>query len=180
MATEAPVYVCRVNGPGGPQDLVTVLSPEVVSAEGLAPEAVVGICARLLGEEEPISPALFAQNRGFVNLLHWVIAEHGPSLPGVQSAAARQGEGWVYVIDARTPDPSGDVPTQDVLGAFAVREGVIVAESYQRNPNHILLSERGFFRLDPELHRRLLHELEKLGPRRWPRSEAPSADEGPG
>ncbi len=112
-------------------------------------------------EGERVTPENFALNRMFVDFMQQVIAQHAPSLPGFQAEASRQGEGWLYVIDQRTPDPEGAVPGQDVIGGFAVKGGAIVPDSYQPNPNHSLLSEAGFFNLGPELHRKLLGELKQ-------------------
>jgi hypothetical protein len=38
-----------------------------------------------------------------------------------------------------------------------------VAGSYQPNPHHRILSQRGFFQLDPFLRQRLLDELAACG-----------------
>jgi hypothetical protein len=40
----------------------------------------------------------------------------------------------VYLLDARTPDPSGRVPPHDIIGAFDVRDGALVTGSYRHAP----------------------------------------------
>lgn len=152
-------YVCRVKTPEGERDHVTLLPPEMVFAKGLAPEAIVGVLSRPLQAGERITPEVFARNRVFVDFLHEVIAQHAPSQPELQAEARRLGNGWVYIIDQRTPTPGGPVPPEDILGAFEVKNGEVVPGSYQRSPKHMILSALGFFRLDARLHQCLLREL---------------------
>lgn len=152
-------YVCRVATPEGEQDYVTLLPPEAALAHGLAPEAIIGVLSRPLAEGEAISPELFARNRVFVDFLHEVIARYAPDQPGLQAEAQRLGEGWVYVIDQRTPTPGGPVPPEDILGAFEVKGGEVVPGSYRPNPRHRIFSTNGFFRLDAGLHQCLLREM---------------------
>jgi hypothetical protein len=159
MDDERYEWVCRVKTPEGEQDYVTLLPPELILEHGLAPEAIVGVLSCLLGPESRITPEIFARNRVFVEFLHDVIARHAPQEPGLQAEAQRLGNGWVYVIDQRTPTPDGAIPPEDVLGALEVRDGMIVAESYRPNPNHRILSDNGFFRLGDYLHQRLMEEL---------------------
>jgi hypothetical protein len=70
---------------------------------------------------------------------------------GLRQAGQQQGEGYVYLIDARTPQPNGQVLSPDVIGVVKVQDGTLVAASYQHNPNHRLLTEDGFFKLPAEL-----------------------------
>jgi hypothetical protein len=141
------------------QDIVSLLPHQQVFTQGLAPEAIVGRLLQPLDQGGTLSPENFARNSVFVDFLHEVIARYGPDLPGLKAEAERLGAGWLYVIDARTPTPEGDVPPYDIFGAFQVDAGVIVAGSYQRNPNHVILSPQGFFRLEPALQERMLVEL---------------------
>jgi hypothetical protein len=159
LMSERYEHVCRVRTAQGEQDYVTLLPPETVLAEGLAPEAIVGVLSRPLGTDERITPALFARNRAFVDFLHDVIARHAPEQPGLQAEARRLGNGWVYIIDRRTRTPGGPVPPEDVLGALEVKQGVVVPGSYRRSPKHQILSPDGFFRLDDGLHASLMREL---------------------
>ncbi|MDR3637149.1 MAG: hypothetical protein P4L84_25320 [Isosphaeraceae bacterium] len=159
-ALNGSVWVYQIGGKDDlPQDVVSIVPPEAVFARGLAPEAIVGKLMRPAGEGEVITPDNFARNRLFVEFLHEVIARHGPELAALRAEAVRIGNGWVYIIDARTPDPRGKVPREDILGAFPVKAGAVVAESYWRNPKHVILSKDGFFRLDAALQKRLLGEL---------------------
>jgi len=156
---EPLVYVCRVETPDGSKDYITLLPPETAFAQGLAPEAIVGVLLRPLGPGEAITPQVFARNRPFVEFLHTVIARYAPQEPGCQAEAVRLGEGWVYIIDQRTPTPAEAVPPEDIIGAFEVKGGEVVPGSYRPNHRHLILSPRGFFRLNPGLHACLLREL---------------------
>jgi hypothetical protein len=160
------VYVCRVDTPEGARDYVTLLPPDVALTQGLAAEAIVGVLTRPLAPGESITPDVFARNRAFVDFLHDVIARHGPTLPGCRAEAKRLGNGWIYIIDRRTPTPAGPVPAEDIVGAFEVKDGEVAPGSYRPNPNHRVLSANGFFRLDAELRECLLRELPARSPRR--------------
>ena len=155
------VYVARVPGEGL-REIVSLVSEETVFAHGLVPQAVIGKFLRRSDDGGALTPANFAANTSFTDFLHDVIARYAPELPGLRAEAQRLGSGRVYVIDGRTPTPQGDVPPTDIVGAFRVQGGAVEPSSYERNPNHRLLTDNGFFRLEPALHGRLLAELGTL------------------
>lgn len=156
---ELPITVCRVGTPDGPKDYLTCVPHEQALSRGLAPEAIVGVLLRPLEPNEAITPAVFARNRAFVDFMHGLIARRGPGLHGLIAEAQRQGDGWIYIIDQRTLTPQGPVPPQDIIGAFEVRGGQVVAGSYRPSPQHMILSADGFVRLGAELQACLLEEL---------------------
>ena len=156
---ELTMNVCRVDTPDGAKDYVTCLSHEHVFKHGIPPEAIIGVLLRPLESGEAITPSVFARNRVFVEFMHSVIARRGPELPGLMAEAKRQGEGWVYVVDQRTPTPQGAVPPEDIVGAFEIKIGQVVPGSYRASPKHMILSPNGFFRLGSELQPCLLEEL---------------------
>src|SRR5262249_616738 len=119
------VYTCQVKGPEGMKDYVTLTPPEAMYSRGLSPEEIVGGLLRPLADQ-PIAPEFFARNRIFVDFMHSVIAKHGPSAPDCIAEAKRLGDGYVFVIDQRTPTPGGDVPPEDLVGAFQVAGGKVV------------------------------------------------------
>jgi hypothetical protein len=90
-----------------------------------------------------------------------VIARHAPDNPDLKAAAARQGQGYIVVIDRRTATPGGSVPPEDIMGVFEVKDGSVVPGSYRASPNHRLLTADGFFQLDRFLDERLHQELAK-------------------
>jgi hypothetical protein len=73
------------------------------------------------------------------------------------------------VIDRRgwNDDP---IQPDDVFGAFEARSGLITPDSYEANPTHRILSERGFFQLEEELLAAVLRQLEALTASRRPGS----------
>ncbi|MCA8975517.1 MAG: hypothetical protein KDC98_12410 [Planctomycetes bacterium] len=133
------------------------LPQDVVFARGLPPAAIIG---QVMGDARELDPARFTVNRAFVDFLHACIAKHAARCPALVSEAARQGQGHVFLIDARTPDPAGEVPPHDILGAVAVEGGII--EDYQPNPNHRILTVDGVVTLDPWMFDRLQAELRRL------------------
>jgi|SRR5579871_237365 len=157
-----PMSICRIDTPDGIQDCVTILDDKLVFARGLPSEAIVGILVRPLGPGEAITAEIFSRNRGFVDYMHALIARRGPELPGLIAEATRQGDGFVFVIDQRTPTPRGAVPPEDIVGAFEVKGGQVVSGSYRPSPNHRLLTSNGFFQLGPELQPCLLLEVTAL------------------
>ena len=160
--SDLPITLCRVENPDGVKYYITCLPLEQMCSRGLAPEAIIGILLRPLEPDEVITPAVFAQNRVFMDFLHRVITRHGPELPGLIAEAGRQRNGWLYIIDQRTRTPEGAVPPEDIIGAFEVRGGQIVPDSYRPFPSHMILTEDGFLRLGAELQAFLLQELANL------------------
>jgi len=166
--SELPFTLCRVRRPDGLDgfvDIVTLLPPETFAKTGIAHEAIVGYYTKLVaeGEEgERIDPATFRPNKAFVDLLHDVIATNAPDVPELQSAARQQHTGWLYILDARTPTPAGDVPLRDIIGAFEVREDAIDPNSYWANSDHLLFSSDGIFKLSStSLQKALMERLTK-------------------
>ncbi len=72
------------------------------------------------------SQSVFARNRVFVEFMHAVIARNAPEMPGFIAEAKRQGNGWVYIIDQRTPTPLGAVPPEHIVGVFEIKNGQVV------------------------------------------------------
>jgi hypothetical protein len=158
LVTTGPfIYTVQMRGRSA-EGIVSLLAPEETQGRGgLPPQAIIGA---LPGGASDITTEGFVANRAFRDLLHSTIERHGPQSPGLQAAAREQGEGWVYLIDRRSPDPEGDVPLEDIVGSFKVEGGAVV--SYKRNSKHRLVSARGLFQLDAWLHERLMEELRNL------------------
>ena len=157
-----PLTVCEVGTPDGTVAYVTLVPSGEAAQHGLFTQQIVGQLLDHQRTDELFAPDNFARNRAFVEFLHEVIRTHGPAVPGLVAEARTQGDGWVYIIDGRTPTPQGRVPPEDIVGGFAVKDGSIVAGSYQPNPNHRVLSANGFLQLDAALQAHLLDELTAL------------------
>ena len=128
---QLPLNIFSVDTPDGIKDYVSCLPHELVFARGLVGEAIMGVLLQPLDRQERITPDVFAPNRVFVDFMHDVVARRGPEQPGLVAEAQRQSDGWLYVIDQRTPTPGGAVPPEDIVGWFEVRGGQVVAGSYK-------------------------------------------------
>jgi hypothetical protein len=123
--------------------------------------AIVGSLVRSIDEGGTMSSENFVPNSEFVAFMHEVIQRRGCELASLQASARQQGKGWTYILDARTPDPQGNVPMEDII-AFEVQSGNLVLESYWPNPDHVLFSGRGLCQLPSELFEFLLEELQQF------------------
>jgi hypothetical protein len=150
----------------GWRDLVSVLPPETVFPTGLPENAIVGTLLNPDGhlrdpEEKPVdlSPASFAENPVFRTLYYDVVARLALEDPGIHYEARRKAERYVYVMDSRTPTPGGEVPAEDIIGCFEVRDGSIVRDPFIPSSKYRLFGENGFFTLDVTFHQELLAEI---------------------
>ncbi|GLQ97306.1 hypothetical protein [Dyella mobilis] len=159
MHATLPVSICEVQTANGLVAYVTLVPAGEAVKRGLVAQEIIGQLLDATRADRQIDPANFARNRAFVDFLHEAIQKHAPALPNLIDAAKAQGMGWVYIIDGRTPTPQGAVPPEDVIGGFQVDDGEILDGSYRANPNHRILSQRGFFQLDPDLERWVLADL---------------------
>lgn len=157
---ELPINLCEVQTTDGPVVYVILSAPQTAFKRGLVPKEIVGQLLSPVGSSTRISPDNFGRNPAFVNFLHEVIKKHGPNAPELLDVAKKQGDGVVVVIDGRTPTPENGVPPHDILGIFETRRGEIVPGAYHPNPNHKILTQDGFLRLDDFLLEKLIGELE--------------------
>jgi hypothetical protein len=160
MTTDECIYVVDVQTPDGEKHYVTLLPPDTSFSQGLMREVIAGELLAPWESGKPFIPEFFVPNPAFVEVMHEVIGRVGPELPNCRAEAHRIGDGFLYLIDQRTPTPGGAVPPEDIIGAFEVRSGAVVEESYRSNSNHKILSTHGFFRLDAQLRERLVREFE--------------------
>ena len=162
MKTPFGLFGRRDPPPPGPapqeaQRALSLLGPEDAFSVGLPG---VAICGFLIGPD--LSEANFRPNRVFIDFMHQFIASAGPSDSSLRSAARAQRDGYVYVIDLRTPEgPQGRVPPEDIVGGFKVEEGILVVGGYWANPAHKVYTKNGLVRLPPSLHSALIVALKK-------------------
>lgn len=149
------VYQFKVSDGSQP---FSFLSPaEMTALGGLPAEAILGTM-----DGETSSLERWRRNPLFLQLLHRVIKQAAPSDPGLQASAQGQATGWVYIIDLRTPDgPQGRVLPEDIVGAFEVRDGRILRDTYTPMPEYRVLTANGFPQLPPSLHGELMAALKK-------------------
>ena len=145
---------------------LTLLDPADVlerGLPGLPGEIFFGELIGSLGDDTThLRPEWVRENPRFVELLHRVVERWAPEGPDFQFEAWRQRDGWVYVLDARTPTPQESVPAEDIIGAFEVQGGDLVVGSYHAFESRRLVGANDVFSLGPELHDCLMWELERL------------------
>lgn len=159
---ELPVTFCEVRTGNDTVVYVTLAAPNGAFKRGLVSQEIIGQLFNPLKTGEMPVPDNFARNPAFVSFLHASIKSHGPSVPGLIDAARKQGDGLVVITDGRTRTPQGDIPPEDILGGFQVISGAINPDAYYPNPNHRLLTDDGFFRLEVPLLEKLLEDISKV------------------
>jgi hypothetical protein len=155
------IKIYTVRTPEGIKNIASLISQEIAFEKGLLPESIIGYFTKEINNEE-LHPEDFVRNTLFVEILHKSIAEYAPRIKSFQATAQKLENGWVYVIDQRTPDPAGNVPPEDIISAFEIRKGEVIEGSYKPNDNHRILSPKGFCGLDVELYEYLIDKLQKL------------------
>jgi len=146
-AQQERFHIFSIDGENGRQDIVSLLSPEAAIEGGIPPEAIVGVLRKTIEDGGRIEPENFVASQTFVDFLHMFIAQSFPMMPGVQERAEVDPEGYLYVLDHRTPTPEGHVPTEDIIGAFQVVDGAVSSAQYEPMGTHLLLTDNGFFDL---------------------------------
>lgn len=160
MQSHAHVYEIAVRGK--PQSVLSLLPPDHVFKNGLPGAAILGSMKQAPNAGGEITADNVVPNPGFVTFLQEFISRNTPADPAFQRAARKQGEGWVYVIDGRTPTPKGDVPLEDVVGGFRVQDGALVEGSYHPMNSYRVIGANGVMRLDGFLLPRLIDALQQL------------------
>ena len=154
---QAFVYTIRDRQTGRDEHYVSLVPHDVVFRHGLPAEAILG---KLVDGPDFFDVEHFAPNVRFLEFLHDFIARHATNCPGVVAEAKRLRDGNVYIIDARTPTPEGEVPSQDIIGAVEIHAGAVTG--YQGNPHYQLFTVNGLMMLESWLRSRLLEEIEKM------------------
>jgi hypothetical protein len=112
-------------------------------------------------EPDGIDYDRFKPNPAFAEFLHATLAKHVAQCPEVLSQAKQRRDGFVQIIDARSPPtPGGDVPAADVIGIVAIKEGKPIA--YRGMSRYEPLGRNGLMRLDPWLEARFMEEALSL------------------
>ena len=142
----------------GPHWFLSILSEEEIDSIGVVPSKA--IAGRFLAGSDGALIGAVRVNDAFISFMHEVIRSAGPAVPELMATAAAQRDGWLYVIDLRTPDgPQGRVPPEDIIGAFEVRSGQISADSYQPFSDYRVYTQNGPPVLPSELRKALVEQL---------------------
>lgn len=145
---------------GAPQQFVTMVDQDSIVEHGLRPEQIVGQLRTPTAEGGKVEADNFMPNVAFVDFLHDFVARTAAEDKGLLEVAASGKVENLFVVDQRTAAPDGNVPPEDILGAFEVRNGSITAADYQSNRGkHQLLTDRGFFNLGAGMMLRLADAL---------------------
>jgi hypothetical protein len=138
---------------------LSLISPEQVEKIGsLKGEAIIGF---ITGKSLSIDN--FTSNRVCKDFIQKVIAAEAPKDRELQTAALEQQAGWLYIIDNRVADlERAETSPEDILGVFEIKDGRIVANSYQPNENYLIFGNNGLMQLPASLHKSLIKALESL------------------
>jgi hypothetical protein len=110
-----------------------------------------------------LSLKYFKPNKVFKDFTQTVIAAEAPKDSELQAAALAQQAGWLYIIDNRVADiEREETNPEDILGAFEIKDGLIVANSYQPNENYLIFGNNGLMQLPASLHEALINALLSL------------------
>jgi hypothetical protein len=130
------------------EKVMTYLTQEDLDAlGGLPPQSVVA----LIGED-----GVSRINGVFREFLHEAIEHFAPK--EMQEAARDAGNGRVVYVDDRAPEGE-EVAREDIIGWFQVAGGAIVAGSYKANPDHQLLTGRGWSHAIGKFRDEMVREL---------------------
>jgi hypothetical protein len=158
ITSDAYLYEVSHTSDTEPSYLLSPIPPDQARATGLPPEGILG---QLTSGPDLIDPEHFQPNPVFVQFLHWVLAKHASSCPGLLAEAERQQNGFVHIVDARTD--AGDIPPEDLIASVEVKDGQLLR--YGASPSYRVLTDAGLLKLDGWLHARLLEELAALSNR---------------
>ena len=102
----------------------------------------------------------FKENSLFKKTIFNFIETEAINEPSLITEAKKQNNGWVYIIDQRTPTPEGEVPPSDIMGAFEVTNGNL--GNFKANQNYQLKSDNGFTNFGEALNIKMNAYLTKL------------------
>ncbi|VEP17669.1 conserved hypothetical protein [Hyella patelloides LEGE 07179] len=156
------MYLYTIEVDNKSQKVISLLSPQQIEGEKLASQCILGTLKNSNSEDDSINLENFFPNSQFINFFHSLIAKFAPYSHSLNAEAKRQKKGWVYIIDGRCANPRGNILPEDIIGAFKVDNSEIILDSYQRNNNHLIYSQKGFFKLEPTLQKHLVEETQKL------------------
>jgi hypothetical protein len=132
------------------------LSPEQVEQiRSLQGEAIVGFITG-----DILSLDYFSYNKVFVNFIQKVIATKAPKDSELQATALAEREGQLHIIDNRVADNKPEeIFPEDIIGTLEIKDGQIVAGSYQPNPDYLVFGNNGLMQLPGALHEALIDAL---------------------
>lgn len=157
MQNTDPYYLYDTVVDGRHRYFASLLPPNSGFAEGLPGEAIMGEFTRGPGD---LTPDAFQQNTQFLQFMAFVISKHCSACPGLMAETQRQQNGYVYILDKRTPTPDDAVPPEDIIGGVEIQDGQMIR--YHGSPNYQLITSNGFMQLDDWIKDRVVEELEQI------------------
>ena len=152
------LYVYTIMIEGNQMGALSVLAPDEVTEKGVPAEAV-------LGEVDPRTPDMtvdgFTPNEEFINFMSSIIGPLAETLPLMKEQAERIQNGPCYVMDFRSINTGQKPPFEDIIGWYGTKNGQIVPNTYNPNPNYKLLTNAGPIQLQPELEEALLKAIKE-------------------
>lgn len=148
-------FIYKVSIGGVERNILSLLSSDEVFSTGLKEKAIVGY---VLNPSANLSLNNVQINPAFVSLFQMVVHTTSLKAPALRQAALKQHEGFIYIIDKRDRNYPNTKRT-DIIGAFAVKNGVLQEDSYQANPNYQVVSNDGLFQLPSDYIDNLLAEM---------------------
>lgn len=152
------LYVYPSDLEGEEYHYVSMLEPAYISEHGLTVRSIIG---KLKDASKGITSDNIIYNPVFITLLHKSVREGLVDDEALLDEAARKVNGFIYIIDARA-QAGEDVLTEDIIGAFPVKDKKIISEGYIPSPKYLLISQndQGFI-LPPKAQSLLLEEITK-------------------
>jgi len=141
MNDKLELQVVVVNIDDQTKRFVTFLPESFIFKHGLISDIIVGEYKALKDGELDLENGFLA-NALFKETIFSFVKTIMVKDQGLVNAASKQKSGWVYVIDQRTPDPQGEVPPSDIIGAFEVIKGSL--GDFNSNTNYQINSKNGF------------------------------------
>ena len=156
---EQKVYNQEVEKQSRDLKIISLLPPETVFKLEKLPS--IAICGNLIPDKS--KQGKFKENPEFVEFMHKFIEKNTHKTESFIQEALKQQNGYIYIIDFRTPNGiMGEVPPEDIIGAFQVKVGKVIENSYQRNTNHKVFTKNGIVKLPEELNILLIEEILKV------------------
>ena len=157
---EESFYLIEIEESGARKYFISLFLPDDFDDQKIPPEGIIGSLKNFDPSiKPPFTPDNFIVNLGFIKFLHEVIRRRGPEDPELIASAQERGEGVGIMADRRCLK-AGSLDREDVIGAFEIKDGKIIPESYQENEYYEVNSENGFMILGEWLEGVLLEELE--------------------
>lgn len=126
---------------------IHLLSPFTTAELRLRNSSAHLFAGSLQSPELGIIPGNIAYNKEFLIHLHSLVRDLMHDDPQVSTRAAEQENGFVFIIDRRSPaaemNSEEQVDKEDIIGVFLCNNFKTDASKYRPNPDYLLVSSKG-------------------------------------